>query len=114
MTVTEFITARLDEDEEVTQAAAVDGGAIPVSPGVWDYTRVLAQAEAMRQIVDVLKRHEQTLTWAEEQLRWSVPGTSFASALDNVGTARSTVQTLRPIAYALASIWRDHPDYNPA
>ena len=126
MGLTDFVSARLDEDEAVARAALtddawwVDGPA--AKSGHWwiyplgvkfvsrpaaehiarnDPARVLAQVAAMRRIVDkavVARGHEPRA----EEMGWEHSITSAAAV--------AYEDALR----LLASIWRDHPDFDPA
>ena len=100
MELTESVLERLADDEaRATLIASVppkwtmtvyphDGEPIPVEPGRFDPARVLAVVEAHRRIVG-------------ESGQWS--RRDGEAGLAALGTLR-----------AIAAIWRDHPDYDPA
>jgi hypothetical protein len=62
MTLTEFLTARLDEDE----ADARDDDGSPTPIGMWDPDRVLAEVAAKRAIVDKATDYDER--WALDEV----------------------------------------------
>jgi hypothetical protein len=92
MTLTEFLTARLDEDE--ADARGDDGSPTPI--GMWDPDRVLAEVAAKRAIVDMA-------------------GRSFVPSDAEVVPGMSPTQTMAWLNLTyLAALYADHPDYDEA
>jgi len=103
LTLTEFLLARIAEDEA---AARESYEAVPPAFGAYgrlmlaaidylivDPDRVLADCEAKRRIVEVHRNHERDVT-------------PYGVSLDN--TARFA---LEDVCRTLASSYSDHPDY---
>jgi hypothetical protein len=122
MTLTEFLAARLDEDE----ADARDDDGSPTPIGMWDPDRVLAEVAAKRAIVlehEMMPARQSTLgvlrladgrevspyyvdgccarctAWGE----YGGPANSETGGLDYCPTLRH-----------LAAVYADHPDYDEA
>ncbi|MGZ4516398.1 MAG: DUF6221 family protein [Mycobacteriaceae bacterium] len=97
LTVTDFVLARIAEEEWVANTASgTVSGPAQYGHHLWNFgdqrleitrARVLAQCAAMREIVEC---HQEILTVCQ-----------------GCATARYPCRTLR----ALASIWSDHPDW---
>jgi hypothetical protein len=95
-TLTEFLLARIAEDEDVAQMAP---------PGPWKVrygpARVLAECEAKRQIV--------ANTDKSNVERWGGPLDGQASSED--GPARAYWRGQEYVCSILAAVYADHPDY---
>lgn len=127
LTLTDFLLARIAEDEAVAERAAgahrtskwtLDGGIYaghPVDEVVdWVYgdasehiarhdpARVLAECKAKRTIVG--------MTDARREELWAMGMDEHRLSFDEWASKRPCDPTLR----ALASIYADHPDYDPA
>jgi hypothetical protein len=119
LTVTEFVLARIAEDEAGALRRAQDREAEPywrVDPAMQapsrdgrvvtgylktespEDRRVLAQCAAMRKIVELHRGFGRDEEWAPE------------GYCECEGTLASPCATVR----ALASIWSDHPQFDPA
>lgn len=107
MTLTEFITARLDEDEAVARGAARDGegaidwagesGPTDVHIARHDPARVLAEVEAKRRIVE----------------HWTLLAEQAAEAPDHLRRMLSSQVTGLGVAVRLLALpYADHPDYD--
>ena len=117
MTLTEFLLARIAEDEAVALDAARDGegaidwagesGPTDVHIARWDPARILAECEAKRRIV---RRHSRTAAdhWSGAG---NCEGCGFYGDTDLPYTSDSEEC---PELMDLASIYADHPDYDPA
>jgi hypothetical protein len=91
MTLTEFLTARIAEDELQTQGMAED-------IGQWMGDRWVAECEAKRRIVELHMAHEERVAFA----------LSADLSPDHADQRRkATHEVLR----ALALPYADHPDY---
>ena len=120
ITILEFLRARLDEDEQDAQAAAKvrfdqakdapseraevlavqpPGSKVEAHVARWNPTRVLAEVEAKRQIVELCHSYIEA--------GMIQPGTTPD---DDAAGAELGEVVLR----ALALPYADHPDYNPA
>jgi hypothetical protein len=88
MTLTEFLTARLDEDE--ADARGDDGSPTPI--GMWDPDRVLAEVAAKRAIVEI---------------HYNGAPEHYTERCSPCDTVNEPCRTL----LALATPYADHPDY---
>jgi hypothetical protein len=99
MTITEFLLARIAEDETEARAMLREyerGG--DASSRRW--RRVLAECEAKRRIVGFAQSADEADRYAAE-----VIGGVDGAAVDTDGAG---------ILRALASVYADHPDFDPA
>lgn len=107
--LTEFLLARLSEDEEACQAAPTDsewigGRLIPFQ------TRLLAECEARRRIVDKFAtwERENRTAW-KDYSRWAAGKPTPPNP-----PARTTPEAMQGLDFAIrviASVYADHPDY---
>lgn len=115
ITLTEFLTARIDEDKARADDAwkAVDNGAVvwdrlhpDVRAAMWTPARVLAECEAKRRILDM---HTSAATWdgGEECAQCS-----FHEAYEGFNDVSETFPC--PTLRFLALPYADHPDYQEA
>jgi hypothetical protein len=106
MELTDFLLARISEDQAAARAAPTDGALIWSDngwvPPPWSKARVLAECESKRRIVEL---HEEALI---ERLDDEFPGDS-CDALCGVDNDDFPCATLRLLALPYA----DHPDYDP-
>jgi hypothetical protein len=117
MTITEFLTARLDEDESIARAAdsasshpgEADGEpavAAPVLPQQqrhidrWSPTQVLVDIAAKRTIVETYEELGRVLAKASDSGR-----------ADEVAVTRNLFAGLQVAVLAHAMVFADHPDY---
>ncbi len=99
MTLTEFLLARIAEDEihEPIQAAHVLR---------WHHARVLAECEAKRQIIARFKyASTQADTWSEPN------AVAWGDSLSEADSWEKIAGALELCCQSLASIYADHPDY---
>jgi hypothetical protein len=135
MTLTEFLTARLDEDEAAakdalserwhidTEGNVRDESTLYVATGPWDGpvdeadaahiarhdpARVLREVEAKRKILDSYCASLGALEWLKSR-----QSTRPIGETDIPGTERE-LYILRPVIESLAAVWSYHPDYDPA
>jgi hypothetical protein len=97
LTVTEFVLARIAEDEANIEGdwSAGDGGLHIISTTM--HRRVLAQCAAMRKIV--------------EEYAGEIARGPAGKRDDFVARHGGILDAYRVAVEALASIWSDHPDY---
>lgn len=116
MTITEFLTARLDEDESIARAAdsasshpgEADGEpavAAPLSPQQrhidrWGPTQVLLDIAAKRTIVETYEELGRVLAKASDSGR-----------ADEAAVTRNLFAGLQVAVLAHAMVFADHPDY---
>lgn len=86
MTLVEFLTARLDEDEAKAHRARVEGEQ-------WPSARVLADVDAKRRIVD--------------SYRWQIDNADRPFASERIGEARIAEHHVKLLALSYA----DNPDF---
>lgn len=113
MTITEFLTARLDEDESIARMA--DGasshpGEAEGEPAVatpsqrhidrWSPTRVLVDIAAKRTIVETYEELGRVLAKASDSGR-----------ADEAAVTRNLFAGLQVAVLAHAMVFADHPDY---
>lgn len=91
LTITDFLLARIAEDEDPETAAERFG----VDRFV-DMSRVLAECGAKRRIVEMYAEHDHS---AYADHRWSNFAGGYATATDHV-------------VALLAAVYDDHPDYD--
>lgn len=131
MTITEFLLARIAEDEAVAQRAASFGAdfigydtgdrsdAWRGEAGPYDPTRVLAECEAKRRIVEQLQRHERlVIANSEKQTEASCGGLANQEQITALRThgweLSGRLEALRMAADSLVAVHADHPDYDEA
>ena len=109
MTITEFLTARLDEDESIARMA--DTGdepaeAAPILPerqrhiDRWSPTQVLLDIAAKRTIVETYEELGRVLAKASDSGR-----------ADEASVTRNLFAGLQVAVLAHAMVFADHPDY---
>jgi hypothetical protein len=118
MSLTEFLLARLDEDEEQAKRSKADDAMNPNLriPAGWVAAvadRMLAEVEAKRQIVEEHAGNERV---RGEKAKW--PGAWACEVCeDGPGMYAGDIehQTLPcPTLRALTAVYSDHPDYDEA
>jgi hypothetical protein len=107
LTITEFLTARYDEDEAVAQAALYVPGSDEFNWSDVDYNSVVASAHGMRWeparvLADISAKRRVLLIWTDPTGRWSA---------EQADAARSIKE--RALRY-LAQPYAEHPDFDPA
>lgn len=112
VTLTEFLLARIAEDEELADRVEFRpyvGEGVPQSL----QGRVLAECEAKRRIVESCRPvypvfyRESVRRLCEERNETSVPIEAVGDAMWPHDAAEDTLR-------ALASVYADHPDYDPS
>lgn len=111
MTVTEFLLARITEDEHQLAANLRDADVIDTIPGTDpSYTAMVRQmqerpfreCEAKRRILDLHEENEQQ----------RVPASRLGPELFTCAECQDFLPC--PTLRALAAVYADHPDYDPA
>ena|SRR5690606_20281138 len=98
MTITEFLTARYDEEEAVARAALGS----PRRNGKTHARRVLADIAAKRRLVELCAT-------------WRADGERHVAGRDAMSiAARTQAITAETVLRALAQPYADHPDFDPA
>lgn len=120
MTLTEFVTARLDE-AEVSWKMVAARDVVETLRGEPIAPRMLAQVAAMRAIVDAYEEAERLHSSNLEKFSAlaSAPAHSYdAAELTRIKTHGWELSgrrlALRHSVRHLAAIWRDHDQYDPA
>jgi hypothetical protein len=124
LTVADFVLARIAEDEANIEGdwSAGDGGLHIISTTM--HRQLLAQCAAMRKIVELHKSWPVLVTTPMEV--WKGVGTDISQMTFSVSQRVSwmTQQEYRtrfgdepptaPVLAALAAVWSDHADFDPA
>lgn len=99
VTLTDFLLARIAEDEEVAQPGGLseDSNAWHAPDGAWYPSRVLAECEAKRRIIEM---HPQTRQYVDDRTLGDGEPRIVDLGLD-----------LPAELLVLASVYADHPDY---
>ena len=125
MTITEFLLARIAEDEAEARAtpkrerfrvAAVDeatANAITAHAARWEPVRVLAECEAKRRIIEAFE---------DERVRRDIYNRDYDSGeydfnesdLRARRASNALCRGLEIALLALAAVYADHPDFDPA
>lgn len=113
-TLTEFLLARIAEDEDAVRGYSFGGEPIPGD--CWSPERVLAECEAKRRIVQELQRHERLIAANAEKhaeaSRGGVKNQEQITALRTHGwELRGRRDALQMAADAHAATHADHPDF---
>jgi len=116
MALTEFLLARITEDEfagtHFEQMPAQwttltvyphDGEPIPVKAAMFASTRILAECEAKRRIVD--------MAIGVEDHRSAAESLEYGNDLHAIPVAQAVDETMIDVLQYLAAPYADHPDY---
>ncbi len=110
MTLTEFLLARIAEDEHPARMASegwVSGDGM-LELGCWDEKRVLAECEAKRRIVEMA----QTATSQETEFRALADANPLSEEAADMLAIMGGVRTAADAACeSLAAVYADHLDY---
>lgn len=123
-TLTEFLLARIAEDEALAAALLDRAGErhdeVRIDRGAWlpddvdavalGHARVLAECEAKRRIVEMHAEHESRVATYRSP-RWA-DDMNEADRL-NSRKAEARCAATEVVVQALAKVYADHPDYNP-
>lgn len=127
MGITEFLTARCDEDEEVARAAKESRVRFGDAQGddAFDEAANLAENEgAMSEVVDFIRRNSPQSVLADIAAKrrlvelcatWITEGDRHFGGWDAVSfSARTQAITAETVLRALIQQYAYHPDFNPA
>lgn len=103
MTLTEFLLARIAEDERAARQGRALDDPVADTYGTWDHARVLAECEAKRRIVErAVAATSAADAWTHERLK-----TDTRDPLPEWARRDAYCEVLRD----MAAVYADHPDY---
>ncbi|MEV0950686.1 DUF6221 family protein [Promicromonospora sp. NPDC050249] len=117
MTITEFLIARLDEDESIARAAdsassppgEAHGEPAVAAPFLPEQQRHIDRWSATRVLVDIAAKR--TIVETYEELGRVLAKASDSGRVDEAAVTRNLFAGLQVAVLAHAMVFADHPDY---